>query len=69
MAKKRAIAMAKIVAAIHQTLIPSLSTGIPPFHKSIEMRWYAHLPQKRAILIPDQIVGVLYLFFNVSSIS
>lgn len=43
MARKSAIAMAKIVAAIHQTLIPSLFTGIPPCHTTIEVRWHTHL--------------------------
>jgi len=44
MVRKSAIAMAKIVAAIHQTLIPSLFTGIPPFDTSIELRWHTDLP-------------------------
>lgn len=44
MVRKSVIAMAKIVAAIHQTLIPSLFTGIPPFHTIIEVKWHPHLP-------------------------
>ena len=44
MARNSAMAMAKIVAAIHQILIPSLFKGIPPFRATIEVRWHPDLP-------------------------
>ena len=65
---KSAIAMAKIVAAIHQTLIPSLFTGIPPFsYNHWNEMLYSFTLNERAILIPDHLSGVLYLSFTVSS--
>ena len=44
MARKSAIAIAKIVAKIHHTLIPFSLTRIPPLHTIIEVRWRRHLP-------------------------
>jgi hypothetical protein len=44
MARKSAIAIARIVATIHHALIPSSLTSIPPLHTIIEVRWRTHLP-------------------------
>jgi hypothetical protein len=43
MARKSAIAITKMVATIHHTLIPSWFKAIPPFHTITELRWHIHL--------------------------
>jgi hypothetical protein len=65
MARNNAIAMAKMVAAIHHTLIPSLFTSIPPFHTIVKLDGVRICLIDKAILIPEHIGGAFCVKFNI----
>ena len=59
-ARNNAIAIARMVATRHHTLIPSSLTSIPPFVPSMNLDGESFYYTGRAILIPDPMGSVLY---------